>query len=423
MVREKLPDFLPAEVLERPDFISACTTRDLGSIFRIAMKWAGFTPSHLCRRCELSVSRVTDYARGRTVAQSLDVFTRVADGLHIPGSYFGFAARPWEQADIDPQVSEQGVISTNVGLQSHLTSAVEDDRLDRPILEYLTRTLAEHRRMEDQLGSRTMLPVVTTQYQILARLVRYAPSALHDAALSLSAQYSQFLAWMYHDQKDDNKARMFYSRAEAQAQEAGDPMMAACVLSMKAHLEWGDGNPLACVRFAQAAQWADRHISPAAQGMAAQMEARGLAILKDGSAADRKTHEATELLMRAAEHWEDEPPWLYFYEGPWVSLQTGSIQLDLGRPNQAIKLLTNALTELDPTYIRDAAWYQAILARSYLAANDIDQAAATAIATLPGAQVTNAAYAVEHLVTTGKKLNAIAPSAPMVQELVQALAG
>jgi len=41
MVRLRPPDYLPSEALSRPDFADACDNRDLGAIFRIAVKWAG----------------------------------------------------------------------------------------------------------------------------------------------------------------------------------------------------------------------------------------------------------------------------------------------------------------------------------------------------------------------------------------------
>jgi hypothetical protein len=101
MVRYRPPDHLPREVLARSDFVAACGSRDLGAIFRIANKWGGpgFTKSHLSRRCEMSVGRVGDYMGGEKQAQSIDVFERVCDGLHIPGTMLGISRRPWEEPD------------------------------------------------------------------------------------------------------------------------------------------------------------------------------------------------------------------------------------------------------------------------------------------------------------------------------------
>ena len=100
MVRYRPPDYLPAEILERPDFAEACAERDLGAIFRISIKYAvGFTPSHLSRRCDMTVSKVQDYAKDRTIAQSMAVFERVSDGLHVPGRMLGVVTRPWEDGN------------------------------------------------------------------------------------------------------------------------------------------------------------------------------------------------------------------------------------------------------------------------------------------------------------------------------------
>jgi hypothetical protein len=98
VARQRPPDFLPEIVLARPDFMRACAERDLGSMLRIAKQWggAGFSSSHLARRCELTVSRVQDYVSGRVQARSIEIFERVADGLHIPGALLDLAPRAWE---------------------------------------------------------------------------------------------------------------------------------------------------------------------------------------------------------------------------------------------------------------------------------------------------------------------------------------
>jgi tetratricopeptide (TPR) repeat protein len=98
MSRYRPPDYLPAEVLARPDFVKACRQRDLGQILAIAMKYGGpgFTPSHVARRCEMTVSQVQAYVKHHRTAMSMDIFERVADGLRIPGRMLGITRRPWE---------------------------------------------------------------------------------------------------------------------------------------------------------------------------------------------------------------------------------------------------------------------------------------------------------------------------------------
>jgi hypothetical protein len=101
MTRLRPPDFLPRDVLARPDFAEACDKRDLGEVLRISARWGGvgFTVSHLARRCQMSVGRVNDYIKGRKQAQSIEVFERVSDGLRIPGAMLGISRRTWEESD------------------------------------------------------------------------------------------------------------------------------------------------------------------------------------------------------------------------------------------------------------------------------------------------------------------------------------
>ena len=101
MARYRPPDYLPRDVLERPDFIAACKRRNLGAILAIAIKWGGpgFTVSHVGRRCELGITQIGQYMSGKRQALSMDIFERVADGLHIPGRMLGMSPRPWETED------------------------------------------------------------------------------------------------------------------------------------------------------------------------------------------------------------------------------------------------------------------------------------------------------------------------------------
>ncbi len=98
MSRYRPSDYLPAEVLKRQDFITACRDRDMGEILNIAEKWGGvgFSVSHIARRCEMTITQVQAYIKRRRQAQSLDIFERVSDGLHIPGPMLGIERRPWE---------------------------------------------------------------------------------------------------------------------------------------------------------------------------------------------------------------------------------------------------------------------------------------------------------------------------------------
>lgn len=403
------------DVWERPEILRALNGGEYGELLRAWRRATGTTQAVAGSLCGLPQSDVSAIENGRRRVESIAVRDRILKGLDVPAALrplpSGSAAIPSLGAAPDGDTAER------------VDRAVGSDRLDPAVLEYLTRTLAEHRRIEDRLGARTLLPVVAAQADILERLARYAPAGLHDDALSLLAQYHQFVAWMCHDQRDEAGALRHFGTAETLSQEAGDPVMAAHVLSMKAHLAWSGKNWLASARFAEAAQWADGRLTPGAAGMATQVHARALALLRDAGAADAAQERAQALLARAAEHPEDEPPWLYFYDGDgvWLAMQQGSVQLDLGRAERAVAELEAALDRLDPSYVRDAAWYRAVLVRALASAGRIEQAAAEALAVLPDAAATNG-FAMEHLGQTSRMLTRRAPGDESVRELAEALA-
>ena len=125
MSRFRPPDYLPAEVLARPDFIKACRRRDLGQILAIAMKYGGpgFTPSHVARRCEMTVSQVQAYVKRKRTAISMDIFERVADGLHIPGRMLGITRRPWESAPDVQKAESASSAMTGTAMDSNASLA------------------------------------------------------------------------------------------------------------------------------------------------------------------------------------------------------------------------------------------------------------------------------------------------------------
>ncbi len=135
MARYRPPDYLPSEVLARPDFVAACKRRDLGKILAIANKYGGpgFTVSHLARRCEMTITQVQDYIKRGRQALSLDIFERVADGLHISGRMLGMTRRPWEGQHEDQQsadISSDSIARTtatgNSGTSPDLVSPAQD---------------------------------------------------------------------------------------------------------------------------------------------------------------------------------------------------------------------------------------------------------------------------------------------------------
>lgn len=178
MARFRPPDYLPREVLERQDFIAACRHRDLGAILAIAVKWGGpgFSPSHVARRCEMTISQVQAYIKQQRTAIKLELFEQAADGLHIPGRMLGMARRPWENEETPQSQGDQNsatITKAHVGL---------------PKLVLATPDLGHNVSSEDEdlasvLGRIQKLHRGTVHPEVIRQL--------HDNALHTVAQYEK----------------------------------------------------------------------------------------------------------------------------------------------------------------------------------------------------------------------------------------
>ena len=111
--RYRAPDYLPAEVLGKVEFGEACARRDLGAVFTIAER-SGFSRSHLARRCEMTVGQVSAYMQGARIAQDVEIFCRVSDGLHIPGQMIGVGRREWESENVAPSPGFEAALPTDI---------------------------------------------------------------------------------------------------------------------------------------------------------------------------------------------------------------------------------------------------------------------------------------------------------------------
>ncbi|MER7500659.1 helix-turn-helix transcriptional regulator [Nonomuraea pusilla] len=282
-------------------------------------------------------------------------------------------------------------------LYERITRAVQNPpRVDLETVQWLEHCLAEHRRVEDTIGSRPLLPIVHAQLSTVADLARGARGPLADRAVAVLAQYAQFIAWMCQDSRQHAAALAWYDRAHAWAIEAGDASLASTALNMRAHQAWSLGDPHRCVRLAEAARWHDGRLTHGVQGMAAQMAGRGHAQMGEANQARTRLTEAEELIRTAAEHPDEEPPWMYFYDEGWFLMQRGMAELELGDGRRAADYLERGLSTLPDSYRRDRAWYGACLARAHLLQGDGEAATTIALDVAPDALAVNA-YAVTEL--------------------------
>ncbi|MEV0381783.1 helix-turn-helix transcriptional regulator [Nonomuraea sp. NPDC050643] len=288
-------------------------------------------------------------------------------------------------------------LAPDTDLYERITRAIEHpSRVDVATVQWLEHCLAEHRRVEDTIGSRPLLPLIHAQLSTVADLARGARGPLADRAVAVLAQYAQFIAWMCHDSRQPAASLAWYDRSHAWALEAGDACLASTTLNMRAHQAWSLGDAPRCVRLAEASRWHDGRTTHGVQGMAAQMAGRGHAQLGEANQARTRLAEAEDLIRTAAEHPEGEPPWMYFYGEGWFLMQRGMAELELGDGRRAADFIERGLSTLPGSYRRDRAWFGACLARAHILQGDAEAATAIATDVAPDAVAVNT-YAVTEL--------------------------
>ncbi|WP_345661620.1 helix-turn-helix domain-containing protein [Streptomyces venetus] len=376
--------------------------KDWGQALRTFRKLTDLSQTKLGELVGLVRPDVSDIERGRRRVTSLEVRQRIATGLGIPPSLRSPRERPTTTPV--PALAVAGA-GPDEDLLARVTSVVgTTHRVDAPTLDWLDRLLAEHRRAEDVIGSRPLVEVMRRQLNTVVDLYAAARGPLADRVVRLASEHAQFLAWMAQDQGQTAAALAWYDRSHEWALEAGDLNMAATTLSMKAHMAWSGGRGTRCVRLAEAARWSAPGTSLGVQGMAAQMAARGHALGGNADDAERLLDEAQNLIGRAAERPEDEPPWMYFYGEDWFTLQRGMAALHLRNWQTAIDHLTTGLNALPEEYRRDRTWYRSCLAHALAAAGEAPQALSVAVTAVPDASAIGRPHSWNELHTTAAVL-------------------
>jgi transcriptional regulator with XRE-family HTH domain len=256
-------------------------------------------------------------------------------------------------------------------------------RVDAATMDALSAMLDGARRLDDRIGSAPMLASVRAQLRIAEVLAGEARGEVRPTVVDVAAQWAQFYGWLSANTARFGEANTAYDLTIGLATEAGDVSMISTALNMKGFVAWLCRKPGAVIGLSRAAQ--RDGASPGVRALAAQQEARGHAIIGDAEMTERKLDDANRLTLAAAEHPEDEPPWIYFFNPDYFGMQRARAYLYLpDRAAAAADLLISGLAALPPAVRRSewVAWYVADLANAYdlLGEHDEAQKAAAEVA-------------------------------------------
>ncbi|WP_162794875.1 helix-turn-helix domain-containing protein [Nonomuraea lactucae] len=236
-------------------------------------------------------------------------------------------------------------------------------RVDAQVIGYFRRVLAEHYAADKMLGPRSLLRPVLAQVQVLDELRRGAKAAYADPLLQVLSQYAEMAGWLHQDLGELESAMSWTRRAAEWAQCAGDVQMAAYMLVRQSNIAALTDDYAGVVQLAAAARRNPAGLEPKLTALAAQQQARGLAMLGEH-------HECFALLDEAAGALHDHPHvthpevpvYLHHYNVDTLREQSAVCYRAAGRPDTAAAILEAQIGKLPTTLSRDRGYLTAKLA-------------------------------------------------------------
>lgn len=299
----------------------------------------------------------------------------------------------------------------------HEIAALQNRRYaDRELAGDLAAVLADTRRLEDEIGSKLVLPVTVRQTKIATALAREATSKARKPLVDAASGWAQFRGWLNASLGQHDAAIHHYREALELAEEAGNLDMVSTTLAMRGHVAWMAGDTRATVALSQAAQRNPGNLSRTVLALAIQQEARGLGMEGDIDGMETRLDTATNLILSGD---PDKPDAQYFYSDSFILMQRGMAYRHARQWSKAVTALEQGLKGFDPKTLESewATWYMAELAWSYAGIGEPEKATATALRVVNTGKNTPGSRLVTYMRDLHRAMNQRFPGNAAVVEL------
>ncbi|MFE7484406.1 DNA-binding protein [Streptomyces sp. NPDC057552] len=249
-------------------------------------------------------------------------------------------------------------------------------------LGHFRRLYAECRSLGQTLGPLAVREILTSSIDSLRGIAGSARPADRAAALRLAARFAEYAGWMAQEAGDENGALGWNGRAAALADAADDTDFVAYTLIRRAEMALYREDAHAVVALARRADAQARGVR--VRGLAAQREAQGHALMGDdaaclnalGRAADLMAEERAGGTAGAVTAAAGDPvPGSAHLAGP-ADFVSGWCMHDLGRPADAVDVLTGGLEAIPAEAGRARARYGARLMLALAESGELAEACA-----------------------------------------------
>jgi hypothetical protein len=434
-------------VCARPDVLEACRNRDLGYVIK-ALWDNGLSQGKIGALTGKPQGRVSEWVRGIRAPRHVSVIDDIATGLAFPPAARRALGLTVEPAAVIPVPS--GSPSLDVGLTFPESPAGATEALGRlwradledptepnqraidppawgdaslkwlvgPVhghdadtmgrgmrvgmadVERFRATVEMFNQLDDRFGGGNawyaLIQYLSTDADRLLR-GRFTDRIGRELYAAVG-NATRLAAWMTYDSTPaSGLAQRYFVQALALARAADDRLLGADILDAMSHQATYTGRFSEAANLARAARTGTGHVAtPTLTAHFHTMEARALARFGDAKGCDHALAEAVREFDRRNP--DNDPEWIRYFNEVELNVEFGHCFRDLGRANEAILYATRGILAPDePTFARSDFFVAIILADSYLAAGDMEQACATALKALAAGEQLRSARCVGYL--------------------------
>jgi transcriptional regulator with XRE-family HTH domain/tetratricopeptide (TPR) repeat protein len=445
-------------VCTRPDVLDACGRRDLGEVVA-ALCSADITQGQIAALTGFSQGRLSEWMTGKRAPKAATTFEKFSNGLSLPAAArraLGVTLDSSSPAIADmldvraglsyPETAEQSAESLSVLWQADLAdvAALQRSRVDprawtdaslRWLLDggsvpgqqpargihigladvaRFRATVDLFAELDDRFGGgharEALIQYLRTDADRLLR-GRYSDDAGRELFAAVG-EATLLAAWMSYDSAPASAlAQGYFVQALALAQAGGDRLLGASILNAMSHQATFTGRFTEAANLARAALTGTRGIATATlTAHFHAMEARALARLTDAKSCARALSESVSKFERANS--ENDPQWIRYFDESELSAEFGHCMRDLGRATDAVSYAVTSLKASgESAFGRSDFFVSLVLADSYLAAGDAEQACSVALRALQSGEQIRSARCVSYLREFGRHLPAHANGA------------
>jgi hypothetical protein len=224
------------------------------------------------------------------------------------------------------------------------------------------------------------------------------PGIVGSALLSAAAEATLLAAWMTYDSTPRSpQAQRYFIQALGLAQAGGDRLLGAAILDAMSHQATYTGRFREAAGLAQAARTGTTGIATATlTAHFHTMEARALARLGEAKACDLALSAAVTQYERRRP--EADPAWFQYFDEAELSAEFGHCLRDLSRAKDAAEHAGRSVgASADGRFARSDFFATMVLADSYLAAGEAEQACQTALAALSAGEQIRSGRCINYL--------------------------